>query len=256
MIPYLTSDALTKIPHVKHGFFTRVGGESTGCYATLNTSLKKGDDPRCVYANRHSICKVFGLSIENLGLVSQEHTNTARFITEPFPRDAIPVGDALVTTTKNLLIGMKTADCVPILLADKTQPIVAAAHAGWRGAVGGVIENTIQLMQEKGAQPENIVAALGPCIWQQSYDVDQRFVDNLKDDARSFIHKTQSGTHHFDLPGYVTDRLNKLGVAAVSPSPADTFSDSERFFSFRHKTTTNAADFGNQLSVICTTIQT
>lgn len=251
MIPYLTSPALSAIPYLEHGFFTRIGGESSGCFATLNTSLKKGENPDSVYENRHRICQVFNLPLDNLCTVSQEHTNTTHFVTKPFPRDAVPTGDALVTTTPNVLLGMKSADCVPILLADRTQPVVAAVHAGWRGAVGGVVENAVNCMKEKGARPENIVAALGPCIWQESFEVDQAFRDNLPGCERFFTPGKQPDHHLFDLPGYVTHRLNKTGITTVSPSPADTFADEERFFSFRRKTVTNADDFGNQMSVIC-----
>lgn len=251
MVPYLTSSVLEEIPYLQHGFFTRAGGESSGFYATLNTGLEKGDDPKSVYENRRRICKIFDLTPEDLALVRQEHTDVVYTITKPFPKEAIPVGDALITTTANILIGVQTADCVPILLADKTQPMVAAVHSGWKGAVGGVIEKTVNSMKEKGAKAENIVAALGPCIWQESYEVSQEFMDNLKGNERFF--KAGKRPHHyqFDLPGYVVSRLNAAGVIKVSPSLANTFADEENFFSFRRKTLTKAGSFGNQISIIC-----
>lgn len=238
MIPYLTSPLLNAIPHVEHGFFTRQGGSSTGCYSSLNTALKKDDQ---VHANRRRICGVFNL--EALGVVSQLHTNIAHVITKPF--DDETVGDALVTATPNLLLGIKTADCVPILLADKARPIVGAVHAGWKGALDGIIEAAVEKMRLNGAT--DIVAALGPCIWQESFEVDQEFEDRFG--SREFF-----SANRFDLPGYVTARLRAQGIKEVDPSPADTFADEERFFSYRRKTVRNEADFGNQMSVICTRI--
>ena len=251
MVPYLTSSLLKEIPYLQHGFFTRVGGESSGFYATLNTGFEKGDDPEAIYENRRRICKTFDLTPEDLGLVRQEHTDIVYTITKPFPKEATPVGDALITTTPNLLIGVQTADCVPILLADKTKPLVAAVHSGWKGAVGGVIESTINSMKEQGAKTENIVAALGPCIWQESYEVSQEFFDNLKGSEQFFKSGKRQGHYQFDLPGYVINCLKAAGVSKVAPSMANTFPDEENFFSFRRKTLTKADHFGNQISVIC-----
>ncbi|MBY0461760.1 MAG: peptidoglycan editing factor PgeF [Alphaproteobacteria bacterium] len=251
MPPYLKSSLLEEIPYLQHGFFTRAGGESSGFYESLNTGFEKGDDPEAVYENRRRICKIFDLTPEDLGLVRQEHTDVVYEITKPFLREATPVGDALITTTPNLLIGVQTADCVPILLADKTKPLVAAVHSGWRGAVGGVIEKTVQAMIDKGSKAENIVAALGPCIWQESYEVSQEFYDNLKGNEQFFTPAKRPNHYQFDLPGYVISRLEKIGVSKVAPSLANTFADEENFFSFRRKTLTNANGFGNQISVIC-----
>lgn len=250
-IPRLTSPALNEICYVKHGFFTRLGGIGQGCFAELNTSLKDRDDVRSVYENRRRICQTFNLSLEDLGVVDQRHTNIVHVITKPFLRDDIPVGDALITSTPNVLIGVKTADCVPILLADQTQPLVAAIHAGWRGAVGGIIENTLRRMNEMGAKSQNIVAALGPCIWQESFEVDRSFVETFKGSEQFFVVGKHRNHYQFDLPGYVISRLKKTGVAIVSPSPADTFTDEKNFFSCRRKTVKNELDFGNQMSVIC-----
>lgn len=245
---YLISPILKEIPYLEHGFFTRIGGVSSGCYATLNTSFKKGDDPKFVYENLHRICKIFNLSLKNLCIVRQMHTNIVHIVTEPFINENIPIGDALVTLTPNLLIGIKTADCVPILLADKILPIVAAVHAGWKGAINGIIENTINIMKEKGAK--HIVAALGPCIWQESYEVDQKFKDNLNDSELFFTAGNKPDHYQFDLPGYVINRLNKNGVKNISSSPANTFTDEVNFFSYRYKIATNKDDIGNQLSII------
>ncbi len=251
MPPYLTSSLLEEIPYLRHGFFTRAGGESSGFYATLNTGFEKGDDPLTVYENRRRICKIFDLTPEDLGLVRQEHTDVVYAITKPFPKEAIPVGDALITTTPNLLIGVQTADCVPILLADKTSPLVAAVHSGWRGAVGGVIAKTVHAMIDKGSKADNIVAALGPCIWQESYEVSQEFFDNLKGSKQFFQPGKRPNHYQFDLPGYVMSRLQEAGITKIAPSIANTFADEENFFSFRRKTLTKAKSFGNQISVIC-----
>lgn len=251
LTPCLTSPALSAISYVRHGFFTRLGGMSQGCFAELNTSLKDGDDPDCVYENRRRICQTFNLSLDDLGVVNQRHTNIVHVITKPFSRKDIPVGDALITSTPRVLIGVKTADCVPILLADQTQPLVAAVHAGWKGAVGGIVENTVLRMNEMGAKSRNIVAALGPCIWQESFEVDQTFMEDLKGSEQFFTSGKQPNRYLFDLPGYVISRLEKTGVTTISPSLADTFADEKHFFSFRRKTVRNEDDFGNQMSVIC-----
>lgn len=251
MLPYFRSSLLEQIPYVRHGFFTRQGGLSSGFYATLNTGFEKGDDPEAVCENRRRVCEIFGLTPEKLGLVRQEHTDIVHVIEKPFLRQSIPAGDSLITETPDLLIGVQTADCVPVLLADKTKPLIASVHAGWRGAVGGIIKNTIKAMVAKGSKPENIVAALGPCIWQESYEVSQDFFDNLKGNEQFFKTGVRPNCYQFDLPGYVISCLERLGLSDISPSFANTFADEQSFFSYRRKTLTNAAGFGNQISVIC-----
>jgi len=250
MPPHLTAPLLNKIPYIKHGFFTRQGGKSSGPYATLNTGFEKGDGDDAVFEKRRRICDVFGLSPKDLALVRQEHTDSVYTVTEPFPRNNTPIGDALITSAPALLLGVQTADCVPILLADKTRPLIAAVHSGWQGAIGGLIENTLASLEKQGGKRENIVAALGPCIWQDSYEVGLEFFDTF-DCPQFFKAGKRPGYYQFDLPGYVTSRLKKAGVLDIDPSPANTFSDEKRFFSYRRKTLNKEGAFGNQISVIC-----
>ncbi len=251
LVPYITSHQLQDIPFIQHGFFGRLGGVSQGLFDSLNTGLEKGDIDNHVLENRERISSQFGLRKEDLVLLRQEHTNIVHKISnsELFKK-SLPIGDALVTDAPNLLLGMQTADCVPLLFADKTKPIIGAAHAGWRGAIGGIIENTIKAMVNCGSRIDNIIAALGPCIWQDYYEVTPEFLDHFKNAPQFFKPGCDKDHYQFDLPGYVEHRLREAGVLFISSSPIDTYSNSERFFSFRRKTKKNEESFGNQISAI------
>jgi YfiH family protein len=251
-IPYLTSHQLQNIPYIQHGFFGRIGGVSQGYFGTLNTGLEKGDIDSHVLENRDRIADQFGLRKENLILLRQEHTNVVHKIlgSELFKRE-IPIGDGFVTDSPNFLLGIQTADCVPLLLADKSKPIIGAAHAGWKGAIGGVIENTVNAMVDLGSRVDNIIAAIGPCIWQDSYEVTLEFLGNFKNTPQFFKSGRDTDHHQFDLPGYVEYRLQEIGILSISSSPADTYKNSEQFFSYRRKTIRGEEKMGNQVSVIC-----
>lgn len=245
MVPYLQAPLLSKIKGIRHGFFTREGGVSRGDFATLNVGREIGDSEDCVQENRRRIAQSLGFDAEKLITVRQRHTASVVVVDKPF-EGLPPEADALITMNPNLLIGVLTADCVPVLLATSKGNMVAAVHAGWRGAVGGILENTIERMTALGGR--EIQAALGPCIWQDNYEISQEFYDNLKD-APSFF-KPGNRLHHwqFDLPGYVLNRLQQAGVHNVSPSLANTYIDRKRFFSCRRKTILGEAAFGNGLS--------
>jgi YfiH family protein len=247
MVSYLQSPLLSNIQAIRHGFFTRQGGVSEGDFASLNAAFEKESRVERVQENRRRIGESLGFEVKNLVTARQNHTSKVLVVDRPF-EGFPPEADALVTMTPGLFVGVLTADCVPVLLSTITGHIVAAVHAGWRGASAGVLEAAIQQMKNLGAG--DITAALGPCIWQNSYEVSQEFYDNLATVPFLFKPGNRSGHWQFDLPGYVLYRLSKAGVEHISPSPADTYVDADRFFSFRRKTILGEAHFGNCLSGI------
>lgn len=247
MVPYLQASLLADIKGIKHGFFTRQGGVSQGDFATLNVGREVGDPDECVQENRRRISQTLGFDEKKLIIIRQRHTPNVMVVDRPFEGD-LPEADALITTTPNLFIGVLTADCVPVLLATAKGDMVAAVHAGWRGAVGGVLENTLEKMKALGAK--EIQAALGPCIWQDNYEISQEFYDNLRN-APSFFKPGNRPNHwQFDLPGYVTHRLQQTGIEHISPSLANTYTDPARFFSCRRKTILGERAYGNGFSGI------
>jgi polyphenol oxidase len=247
MVPYLLSSSLSDIKHVKHGFFTREGGVSQGDFATLNTGLENGDLIENVQENRRRISATLGFDAKKLITTRQIHSPNVIVVDQPF-EGAFPEADGLITTTPDLLIGVMTADCVPVLLSTAKGDMVAAVHAGWRGAIAGVLENTFEKMKTLGGI--DIRAALGPCIWQDTYEVSQEFYDNLQDLPSFFKPGNRLNHWQFDLPGYVIYRLQQAGLRHIETSPVNTFTDSARFFSCRRRTILGQARFGNGLSGI------
>lgn len=250
MIPTLQSKDLSAIPTISHAFATRQGGVSQGDFDSLNTVFGKGDPDENVVENCRRICESIGTSSQSLIRVNQTHSTIALTIDQPFDSSSVPEADALITNTPGLTLGISTADCVPILLADPQNHVIAAVHSGWRGALGGIIENTLSSMKQLGAKPDTIVAALGPCIWQESFEVGQEVYDQLPGQEYFFIPSNKPNHWLFDLPGYVVNRLKEGGVKTISDSPANTYTDPKRFFSFRRKTHLGEANFGCSLSVI------
>jgi hypothetical protein len=246
--PYVLSPVLQKLPHISHGFFTRVGGVSYGLFQSLNTGRFKGDSDQMVFENRRRIAHALGGGLSNLVILTQKHTNTVHVVDSPWDHDP-PHGDGLVTNTPNLILGIQTADCVPVLLADSKKPVVAAVHAGWKGALSGIVENTVTEMIRLGATPQTLVAALGPCIWQESYEVDQAYHDQFPKHSHLFS-KGRSGHYYFDLQGYVMECLKTLGVSNITPSIADTCEQEHLFFSNRRAYLRQEDSFGVQLSAI------
>jgi YfiH family protein len=250
----ITLSALNEVNHIRHAFFTREGGASQGIYASLNCGQGSHDDPAAVAENRARAMAMLELPPKALVTVYQEHTPNVVVADAPFPEDGRPVADALVTATPGLALGILTADCAPVLFADRRGTIVAAAHSGWKGAIGGVLENTLDKMVELGAKRKNIVAAIGPCIGQRSYEVGPDFpAPFLAEDAINrdfFAPSPREGHYLFDLPGYVSRKLSRLGVQDVTRVPADTCRDEARFFSYRRATLRREPDYGRQMSVI------
>ena len=234
---------------IAHGFLGRLGGVSQGVVAGLNVGMGSGDDPAAVVENvRRATAAV--LSGAALSRVYQVHSATA-VVAEPWPMDDRPKADALVTDRPGLLLGIVTADCAPVLLADRQAGVIGAAHAGWRGAIDGVTDATISLMESLGARRDRIIAAVGPCIAQESYEVDPGFRDRfLAADPANDRFFREAPTPHFDLPAYVLARLAAAGIASVEGVALDTYAHPERFYSYRRASHRGEADYGRQVSLI------
>lgn len=239
-------------PGITHGFFTREGGVSTGLYASLNAGLGSNDDRDAVVENRSRALAFMGISPDRLATPWQVHSPTAVVVDEPFGEER-PKADAIVTKAKGLAVGVVTADCGPILFADANVGVVAAAHAGWKGATGGVIEATLEAMVSLGAKLSHITAVLGPTISQANYEVGAERLDEAVEAAgpgarRFFEDGAAPGKYQFDLPGLIVERLNKAGIDGRAVNLC-TYGD-ERFFSFRRTTHRGEPDYGRQLSAI------
>jgi len=235
-----------------HGFLGRHGGASTGLLAGLNVSFSNSDDPAAAEENRRRAVEAL-LPGAELATVHQVHSAQAVYVERPWATAERPHADALVTDRPGLLLGILTADCAPVLLADDHAGVVGAAHAGWRGAFAGVTDATIALMEHHGARRERIRAAIGPCIAQTSYEVDDAFRTHFTaadpGNARFFAHGA-SGKPHFDLEAYVRQRLLAAGIGEVEALHLDTYADPDRFYSFRRATRRQEPDYGRQLSAI------
>jgi YfiH family protein len=239
---------------VPHGFFTRRGGVSSGNYASLNCSLSSQDDRSHVLENRARVARAVGVDPEALLGLTQVHGSHVVTVTEPWAAGHGPKADALVTGTAGLALGIVTADCAPVLFADSGGTIVGAAHAGWRGAVAGVLEATIAAMIALGATAGSITAAVGPCIAQASYEVGPDLRDAVLTrspaDSAFFVAGQREDRWQFDLPGYCLARLREAGVGRVLMTGADTLTEADRFFSHRRRTLAKAGPIGHQISVI------
>jgi YfiH family protein len=240
---------------VRHGFFTREGGVSEGVFASLNASIGSGDDPAKVAENHRRALETLGLAPDRLVTGYQVHGNAVTLVEQPWRYEDRPRCDGLVTRARGIALGILTADCAPVLFADPAVPVIAAAHAGWRGAVGGVLEATIAAMEREGAVRARIRAGVGPCIGGASYEVGPEFpapfLAEREDNVRFFTPAARPGHHRFDLGAYVEAKLRRFGVAAVARSMADTCAEEARFFSWRRTSLRGERQFGHQLSAIC-----
>lgn len=248
-VPIIRSPALRDLPH---GFTTRVGGVSTGLVEGLNVGLGADDDPAAVAENRLRVIAAV-LPGASLSVLHQVHSAEAVRVTEPIPMDARPRADAMVTDRPGMLIGVLGADCAPVLFADAGAGVVGAAHAGWKGALAGVTDSAIAAMEALGARRDRIAAAIGPCIAQRSYEVDDGFLRRFceADPANErFFAAGRPGHHQFDLEGYIAARLAAAGVRSVDCLGLDTYADPDRFFSFRRATHRGEADYGRQMGLI------
>jgi YfiH family protein len=232
-----------------HGFLGRRGGVSQGVVAGLNVGLGAGDDGAAVAENRRRAIAAV-LPGARLVTVYQVHSANVVEVTEPWPDDRRPEADALVTRCPGLVLGIVTADCAPVLLADGEAGVIGAAHAGWRGAHGGVLENTVAAMERLGARRARLVAAIGPAIAQPSYEVDARFRANFTSDDEAFFAPGGAGHWQFDLAGYVGARLRAAGVVQVERLGLDTYALEDRYFSYRRATHRGEPTYGRQFSLI------
>lgn len=237
---------------VAHGFLGRRGGVSTGDVAGLNVGLGSGDEPAHVARNRQLAADAV-MPGARLVTAYQVHSPDCVTVAEPWSDEARPHADALATDRPGLLLGVLTADCAPVLLADREAGVVGAAHAGWKGAFAGVTDRTVAAMEALGARRERIAAAVGPCIARASYEVDAAFRDRFvaDDDANDgFFAAGKAGHYHFDLEGYVVRRLRDAGVGTVEALGLDTYCAPERFYSFRRATHRAAPSYGRQIALI------
>ena len=248
------SRELAALSGIRHGFFTREGGVSEGIYASLNCGLGSNDDRARVVENRARVARHLGGNTDRLVTVHQVHSATAVTIDGPFEGE-LPKADAIVTRTPGLVIGALAADCTPVLFADPVAKVVAAAHAGWRGALGGVVEATVAAMVEAGARRDRIAAAIGPCIGQDSYEVgpefEREFLAINPDYCLYFVRTSAAGRPRFDLHGFVVNRVSmaRIGLSEALHSNC-TYADPNRFFSFRRTTHRGEPDYGRQVSAI------
>jgi hypothetical protein len=237
-------------PGIAHGFFGRTGGVSTGIYESLNCGPGSGDDPAAVAENRRRVRETLGVA--TLNTLHQIHSSAVVTATEPWQQG--PQADAMVTTMPGIALGILTADCAPVLFADAQARVIGAAHAGWKGALGGVLEATLAAMEALGAQRARIAAAIGPCIAQASYEVGPefraQFVAADAANARFFVPSDRAGHHRFDLEGFVADRLARAGVDKIEALAACTYGRAADFFSFRRATHRNEPDYGREISAI------
>ncbi len=250
----ITADPLSALHRIRHGFFTRQGGVSTGIYASLNVGFGSDDTAENVAENRRRAMAAFDRSAPPLNTVHQVHSAIVARVEAPWdPADA-PQADALVSAVPGVALGILTADCAPVLFADGDRKIVGAAHAGWRGAIGGVVEATVAAMEDLGARRSNIHAIIGPTIGARSYEVGPEFpapfLAEDPENARFFTPSRRHGHQMFDLPGYLGRKLGALGLASANILPRDTCAEPDAFFSYRRATLTGESDYGRGLSVI------
>lgn len=250
----LQAACLSAVSGLRHGFFTREGGVSAGIYAGLNCGYGSDDDRDAVRENRQRATRALGRTETDLATVFQVHGREVATVVEPERWNPAPRADALATRLRGQVLGIMTADCAPILFADPVVGVIAAAHAGWRGARAGVIEATVDRMESLGARRSDIRAALGPAIGPRSYEVDdgfrEAFLGDSPDNERYFRDSARTDRFLFNLPGYVLSRLEALGLAAVEHVDQDTYPDAGRLFSYRRATHRGEPDYGRQLSAI------
>ncbi|MCB9960076.1 MAG: peptidoglycan editing factor PgeF [Rhodospirillaceae bacterium] len=260
----LTADSLSSIPGLAHGFFTRAGGVSGGLYASRNCGFGSGDDRGAVAENRARCMAELGAGLgaggATLVTLFQIHSATVEVVTQPWPADRAPQGDALVTARPGIAIGVLTADCAPVLLADAEAGVIGAAHAGWKGALGGVLDATLAAMATLGARADRTAAAIGPAIGPRSYEVGPEFQAAFATAgseaevgaAGGDLFRPVPGSDRllFDLPAYVARRLAAAGVAVVEDLACDTVDDPARFFSYRRACKQGEKDYGRLLSAI------
>jgi len=247
------SPLLSAVPGLRHAFFSRDGGVSEGIYAGLNGGIGSNDNPEHVAENRRRMAAALDVSSERFLTVFQIHSPDVVVASRAWDMTARPKADAIVTRTEGLAIGVTAADCGPILFADASARVIGAAHAGWKGALTGIVESTVDAMERLGAERANIVAAIGPLIRQKSYEVGpefvERFVNADAENSLYFLPAARQGHAMFDLAGFIRKRLENAGVLMVDDIGIDTYAD-ERFFSYRRSVHRKEADYGRHVHAI------
>jgi YfiH family protein len=249
----LTSPLLSAVPGLRHAFFTREGGVSGGIYRSLNAGIGSHDDPASVTENRQRMAEQLGVLPQHFLTVYQTHSPDAIVATAPWPEGPRPRSDAIVTRTAGLAIGATAADCAPVLLVEPDARVIGAAHAGWKGALTGVLESAIDAMEKLGAARGRIIAAIGPLIRQPSYQVGGEFVERFTeadaDNALFFRPSAREGHSMFDLAGYIRRRLETAGLLTIDDIGVDTYAD-ENFFSYRRSVHRKEPDYGRHVHAI------
>jgi hypothetical protein len=251
----IVAPRLTALDGIRHGFFTRHGGVSTGIYGSLNCGLGSQDDTARVTENRARVARHLGAASHSIVTAHQYHSRDVAIAATVWDRAEMPRADAIVTATPGLVVGVLAADCAPVLFADAHARVIGAAHAGWRGALDGILEQTVAAMVGLGARSDRIHAALGPCIGPASYEVgpefEARFVEADAANARYFSRPEEpSGRPHFDLPRFVVDRLGRLDLASVENVTRCTLANESLLFSYRGSQRRKHPDYGRQISAI------
>ena len=249
----LGSPLLSAIPGLRHAFFTREGGVSDGIYASLNGGIGSKDAPANIAENRRRMAEQIGVTSEHFLSVHQTHSPDVVVAQGPWQGPSRPLADAIVTRSEGLAIGATAADCGPILLVDPNARVIGAAHAGWKGALTGILESTVDAMEKLGAERSGIVAAIGPLIRQHSYEVGGEFVERFiqadAEHALFFIPSAREQHSMFDLAGFIRMRLENAGVLMIDDTGIDTYSD-ERFFSYRRSVHRKEPDYGRHVHAI------
>jgi len=250
----VTAKAMDVLKHLRHGFFTREGGVSKGVYASLNCGYGSDDRKEAVKTNRERVATALHGDAEKLVSVHQVHSPKCVYVEDAWAPGEGPEADAMVTDRAGIALGILTADCAPVLFADKKARIIGAAHAGWKGAFSGVLEATIAEMEKRGAARNRIVAAIGPCISRDAYEVGPEFhatfIGADPSNAQWFQPSMREEHFMFDLPGYVEARLHKADLGSVAVMGHCTYQDEKRFFSYRRATHRQEKDYGRQISAI------
>lgn len=239
---------------IRHAFFTRIGGASEGLYASLNGGLGSADAPEAIAENRRRMAAHLGVAPERFLGLYQVHSALCEAVEAPWPLEARPRADAMASRIEGLALSIGTADCGPILFADPVARVIGAAHAGWKGALGGVLEATIATMEARGAHKSRIIVAIGPMLSQANYEVGPEFLARfLAEDttnAKFFAKGARPDHPHFDLPAYIAARLAKAGIGAIDDCGLCSYADPARFFSYRRMTHLGEADYGRMIAAI------
>jgi polyphenol oxidase len=250
---FITSPDLAAEPGIRHAFFTREGGVSTGIYASLNGGLGSADDPAAIDTNRARMATHLKVEPSHLVSIHQVHSADAELVTGPWPGER-PKADAMVTIASGVALGISTADCGPILFADSEARVIGAAHAGWKGAFAGIVGATVTAMEKLGARRERILAVLGPTIGPKAYEVGPEFIERFKQENATyarFFHASERPAHAmFDLPAFIALRAQEAGIGRFVDLALCTYGDEARFYSYRRTTHRKEPDYGRLISAI------